>query len=71
MPATPRRAPDSPTGAFRRAVEVADTGAGHAAEILERVFEPFFTTKPVGKGTGLGLSQVYGFAKQSRRRDRR
>jgi PAS domain S-box-containing protein len=47
------------------AVEIADTGAGMAAETLDQIFEPFFTTKPVDKGTGLGLSQVYGFAKQS------
>lgn len=46
-------------------VAVSDTGAGIAAEHLERVFEPFFTTKKVGKGTGLGLSMVYGFVKQS------
>lgn len=37
-------------------VEIADNGAGIAAENIGRIFEPFFTTKPVGKGTGLGLS---------------
>ncbi len=45
--------------------EVADTGTGIPAEILEKIWEPFFSTKDVGKGTGLGLSMVYGIIKQT------
>ena len=37
---------------------VADTGAGIAPEIRDKIFQPYFTTKPPGKGTGLGLAVV-------------
>jgi len=43
----------------RVAMDIADTGAGIAKELLPKVFDPFFTTKEAGEGTGLGLSIVY------------
>jgi signal transduction histidine kinase len=36
-------------------VEIADSGPGMPAEVVERAFEAFYTTKDVGQGTGLGL----------------
>jgi PAS domain S-box-containing protein len=42
--------------AGRVLVEVSDTGAGIAPDMMRRLFTPFVTTKPVGVGTGLGLS---------------
>jgi len=44
-------------------IEVTDTGAGIAPDVLPHIFEPFFTTRaPVGHG--LGLAQVYGIVNQ-------
>ncbi|MFW5957867.1 MAG: response regulator [Desulfosalsimonas sp.] len=45
-------------------IEVSDTGAGIAAQDLDRVFEPFYTKKKMGRsGTGLGMSVVWGTVK--------
>ncbi|BDQ34836.1 sensor histidine kinase [Pseudodesulfovibrio portus] len=43
----------------RVVMDISDTGAGIAKELLPKVFDPFFTTKDAGEGTGLGLSIVY------------
>jgi signal transduction histidine kinase len=45
-------------------VEVADSGQGIPAELLNRIYDPFFTTKGAKKGTGLGLSITYGIVKE-------
>jgi two-component system, LuxR family, sensor kinase FixL len=51
--AGPLELPDGRPGV---AIEVADTGAGIAPDVLPRVTEAFFTTKEDDKGTGLGLT---------------
>ena len=38
-------------------VELADTGPGMSAEVLEKTFQPFFTTKDKGSGLGLAITQ--------------
>ncbi len=54
---------DAPTE-MRIWVEIADSGAGIASSIRNRVFEPFYTTKKPGEGVGLGLAISAGIAKE-------
>ena len=60
----PPQRPEEPQAGDYVGISVTDTGAGIAADILDKVFDPFFTTKDVGRGSGLGLSQVLGVAQQ-------
>jgi two-component system NtrC family sensor kinase len=39
-------------------IEVADTGSGIPADVIDRLFDPWVTTKAVGHGSGLGLAIV-------------
>jgi phosphoserine phosphatase RsbU/P len=38
-------------------VELADTGPGMPAEVLDKIFQPFFSTKEKGSGLGLAITQ--------------
>jgi signal transduction histidine kinase len=41
----------------KKIIEVADNGAGIAADKLDKIFIPFFSTKEGGSGIGLSLSK--------------
>jgi signal transduction histidine kinase len=38
-------------------IEIQDTGAGMAPDVLEHIFEPHFSTKPLGTGLGLPIAK--------------
>ncbi len=58
-----------PTGSQWVQIEVADTGAGIAAQNLDHIFDPFYTTKHDSterEGTGLGLTIVHQIVHEHR-----
>ena len=46
-------------------IDVADTGIGMSADVMDKVFDPFFTSKR-REGTGLGLSISQTLVKRQR-----
>jgi two-component system sensor kinase FixL len=47
-----------PSGGDMVQVNVADTGEGLAAEVIDRLFQPFVSTKPAGMGVGLSICRT-------------
>ena len=47
------------------ALQVADTGGGIPAELLDRIYDPFFSTKDKAIGNGLGLFIVEGVVRRA------
>jgi two-component system, cell cycle sensor histidine kinase and response regulator CckA len=45
-------------------LEISDSGAGMAPEVVAQAFDPLFTTKGAGSGTGLGLATVARVARE-------
>lgn len=52
------------------AVDVADTGKGIPADLIDKVFEPFYTTKENWQGLGLGLAVAHRIVEAHRGRIR-
>jgi signal transduction histidine kinase len=53
----------APSGESEVVIEIADTGPGIPAAVMQSVFDPFFTTRP--DGTGLGLTMARRFVEQN------